>query len=157
MSRGNNVRGPTSALTEFLRESGITPTTIARRARTRVSQLQQEAGPSNTVPEQGENADTPALETREVSTIVACVHTMYRRPHRREPLMTVTTWTRKIPQSRQLRSVRSRRRQSQRTRRARERRRKAKRGTTTQTIRTPAKMLIPLCPRCGRGTCQSRQ
>lgn len=65
MSRGNNVRGPTSALTEFLRESGITPTTIARRARTRVSQLQQEAGPSNTVPEQGENADTPALETRE--------------------------------------------------------------------------------------------
>lgn len=65
MSRGNNVRGPTSALTEFLRvsvsfgvvigyvlklwrrqESGITPTTVARRARTR-EVPQPEAGPSN--------------------------------------------------------------------------------------------------------------
>ncbi|KZT18911.1 RNI-like protein [Neolentinus lepideus HHB14362 ss-1] len=46
--RGNNVRGPTSALTEFLKESGITATTIARRARTRnQDQNQQEAGPSN--------------------------------------------------------------------------------------------------------------
>lgn len=62
MSR-NNVRGPTSALTEFLRvcelydlstfwrlnhiffqESGITPTTIARRAATR--EQQPVAGPS---------------------------------------------------------------------------------------------------------------
>ncbi|KAH7890166.1 RNI-like protein [Phlebopus sp. FC_14] len=34
MSRNNNVRGPTSALTEFLRESGINPATIARRAAT---------------------------------------------------------------------------------------------------------------------------
>ncbi|KAG2066384.1 RNI-like protein [Suillus decipiens] len=32
--RGNNVRGPTSALTEFLRESGINPATIARRVAT---------------------------------------------------------------------------------------------------------------------------
>ncbi|THH34122.1 hypothetical protein EUX98_g168 [Antrodiella citrinella] len=47
MSRRNNVRGPTSALTEFLRESGITPTTIARRARTR-EVPQPVAGPSNT-------------------------------------------------------------------------------------------------------------
>ncbi|TCD69896.1 hypothetical protein EIP91_005720 [Steccherinum ochraceum] len=46
MSRRNNVRGPTSALTEFLRESGITPTTIARRARTR-EVPQPVAGPSN--------------------------------------------------------------------------------------------------------------
>ncbi|KAH8117649.1 RNI-like protein [Phellopilus nigrolimitatus] len=44
MSR-NNVRGPTSALTEFLRESGITPTLIARRAR-QTDQIPQ-AGPSN--------------------------------------------------------------------------------------------------------------
>ncbi|KAH9920184.1 RNI-like protein [Amylocystis lapponica] len=50
MSRRNNVRGPTSALTEFLRESGITPTTIARRVRTQAQtapQPQTEAGPSN--------------------------------------------------------------------------------------------------------------
>jgi hypothetical protein len=54
MSR-NNVRGPTSALTEFLRESGITPTTIARRrARAEAANANQpEAGPSNA----GQNAD----------------------------------------------------------------------------------------------------
>ncbi|KAF8891110.1 hypothetical protein CPB84DRAFT_1939292 [Gymnopilus junonius] len=52
MSR-NNVRGPTSALTEFLRDSGITPTTIARRAATRAqpqaaeqNEEQPVAGPS---------------------------------------------------------------------------------------------------------------
>ncbi|KAF5344081.1 hypothetical protein D9758_008903 [Tetrapyrgos nigripes] len=45
MSR-NNVRGPTSALTEFLRSSGITPTTVARRAATR-NQDEPVAGPSN--------------------------------------------------------------------------------------------------------------
>ncbi|KAL0070717.1 UV-damaged DNA-binding protein rad7 [Marasmius tenuissimus] len=39
----NNVRGPTSALTEFLRSSGITPSTVARRAAT---QNQPVAGPS---------------------------------------------------------------------------------------------------------------
>ncbi|KAF9218763.1 RNI-like protein [Gyrodon lividus] len=33
--RTNNVRGPTSALTEFLREAGINPATIARRVATR--------------------------------------------------------------------------------------------------------------------------
>ncbi|TFY82775.1 hypothetical protein EWM64_g1228 [Hericium alpestre] len=48
---GNNVRGPTSALTEFLRESGITATTIARRGRNanRTEQQNEEpgAGPSN--------------------------------------------------------------------------------------------------------------
>ncbi|RDB19248.1 DNA repair protein rhp7 [Hypsizygus marmoreus] len=43
----NNVRGPTSALTEFLRASGITPTTVARRAATRAQQ-QAAAGPSGT-------------------------------------------------------------------------------------------------------------
>ncbi|KAI0933361.1 hypothetical protein AcV5_005524 [Taiwanofungus camphoratus] len=48
MSRRNNVRGPTSALTEFLRESGITPTTIARRARAQsANQSPPEAGSSN--------------------------------------------------------------------------------------------------------------
>ncbi|EJF57989.1 RNI-like protein [Dichomitus squalens LYAD-421 SS1] len=53
MSRRNNaVRGPTSALTEFLRESGITPTTIARRVQTRAANEAQAAarpaaGPSN--------------------------------------------------------------------------------------------------------------
>ncbi|EPQ50665.1 RNI-like protein [Gloeophyllum trabeum ATCC 11539] len=46
--RSNNVRGPTSALTEFLRESGITATTIARRVRTQDrTEEQPEAGPSN--------------------------------------------------------------------------------------------------------------
>ncbi|KAK0230718.1 RNI-like protein [Armillaria fumosa] len=40
----NNVRGPTSALTEFLRDSGITATTIARRAATA---NRPAAGPSN--------------------------------------------------------------------------------------------------------------
>ncbi|KAI0825428.1 hypothetical protein BC629DRAFT_715 [Irpex lacteus] len=50
--RNNNVRGPTSALTEFLRESGITPTTIARRVRTREVE-QPVAGPST----EGQAAD----------------------------------------------------------------------------------------------------
>ena len=54
MSR-NNVRGPTSALTEFLRESGITPTTIARRvaAADAANANQPVAGPSNA----GQSAD----------------------------------------------------------------------------------------------------
>ncbi|KAI0782091.1 RNI-like protein [Abortiporus biennis] len=55
--RANAVRGPTSALTEFLRESGITPTTIARRVRTREVQ-QPEAGPSTAV----ESNDTDQQE-----------------------------------------------------------------------------------------------
>ncbi|KAJ7451824.1 RNI-like protein [Mycena galericulata] len=45
-----NVRGPMSALTEFLRSTGITPTTIARRVATQAQnqpQRQPEAGPSN--------------------------------------------------------------------------------------------------------------
>ncbi|KAI0713902.1 RNI-like protein [Earliella scabrosa] len=57
MSRRNNVRGPTSALTEFLRESGITPTTIARRAQTRQAQAaaaQPAAGPSNQPQQDGD-------------------------------------------------------------------------------------------------------
>ncbi|KAH9031849.1 RNI-like protein [Lactarius hengduanensis] len=48
--RRNNVRGPTSALTEFLRESGITHSLIRRRAQQQQQQQQQqqvEAGPSN--------------------------------------------------------------------------------------------------------------
>ncbi|KAF9460918.1 hypothetical protein BDZ94DRAFT_1265054, partial [Collybia nuda] len=46
MSGSNNVRGPTSALTEFLREAGITATTVARRAATR--NQEPVAGPSRT-------------------------------------------------------------------------------------------------------------
>ncbi|KAJ2928494.1 hypothetical protein H1R20_g8594, partial [Candolleomyces eurysporus] len=46
-ARNNNVRGPTSALTEFLRASGITPTTVARRAATQQGQQQAAAGLSN--------------------------------------------------------------------------------------------------------------
>ncbi|KAF7315854.1 RNI-like protein [Mycena indigotica] len=44
-----NVRGPMSALTDFLQSTGITPTTIARRAATRAAENaeQPEAGPSN--------------------------------------------------------------------------------------------------------------
>ncbi|KAI0261755.1 hypothetical protein BC834DRAFT_894448 [Gloeopeniophorella convolvens] len=42
--RRNNVRGPTSALTEFLRESGISHDLIRRRA---LQRGQPEAGPSN--------------------------------------------------------------------------------------------------------------
>ncbi|KAI0697087.1 RNI-like protein [Cerioporus squamosus] len=58
MSRRNNVRGPTSALTEFLRESGITPTTIARRAQTRQNaQAQPVAGPSNQGQEEQEDVE----------------------------------------------------------------------------------------------------
>ncbi|KAF9447166.1 RNI-like protein [Macrolepiota fuliginosa MF-IS2] len=44
MSRANNVRGPTSALTEFLRQSGIDATSIARRAATRNAGNQQQGG-----------------------------------------------------------------------------------------------------------------
>ncbi|KAF8914669.1 hypothetical protein CPB85DRAFT_1560873 [Mucidula mucida] len=47
MSRANNVRGPTSALTEFLRESGITATTVATRV-------------ANRIPRQDENTAEPA-------------------------------------------------------------------------------------------------
>ncbi|KAH9923728.1 RNI-like protein [Epithele typhae] len=68
MSRRNNVRGPTSALTEFLRESGITPTTIARRARTRqVPQDQPTAGPSNQAQgeQEGGNEDSEMAEAQE--------------------------------------------------------------------------------------------
>ncbi|KAJ6475806.1 RNI-like protein [Mycena vitilis] len=48
-----NVRGPMSALTEFLRSTGITPTTIARRVATQAqtqAQNQPEAGPSRPSP-----------------------------------------------------------------------------------------------------------
>ncbi|OAX34998.1 RNI-like protein [Rhizopogon vinicolor AM-OR11-026] len=55
--RRNNVRGPTSALTEFLRESGINPDTIARRVATQNHQAENQspsvAGPSNS----GDNAE----------------------------------------------------------------------------------------------------
>ncbi|KAG1805785.1 uncharacterized protein BJ212DRAFT_1390239 [Suillus subaureus] len=67
--RGNNVRGPTSALTEFLRESGINPTTIARRVATQnqpenQSQNPSVAGPSNS----GDNVeDAPEEEQPEES------------------------------------------------------------------------------------------
>ncbi|KAF8635566.1 hypothetical protein AX15_000216 [Amanita polypyramis BW_CC] len=47
----NNVRGPSSALTEFLRESGITPTTVARRAATRQRNSQQTQDPASQEPD----------------------------------------------------------------------------------------------------------
>ncbi|KAK7060603.1 UV-damaged DNA-binding protein rad7 [Paramarasmius palmivorus] len=63
MSRnaGNAVRGPTSALTEFLRSSGITPSTVARRAAARNQQeTQPEAGPSSAGPSnQGDEQESP--------------------------------------------------------------------------------------------------
>ncbi|KIK74472.1 hypothetical protein PAXRUDRAFT_835967, partial [Paxillus rubicundulus Ve08.2h10] len=49
--RSNNVRGSTSALTEFLREAGINPATIARRVATRdpnPTAAQPPPGPSTT-------------------------------------------------------------------------------------------------------------
>ncbi|KAK0206611.1 RNI-like protein [Desarmillaria ectypa] len=49
----NNVRGPTSALTEFLRDSGITATTIARRAATANRLV---AGPSS-APEEADDVE----------------------------------------------------------------------------------------------------
>ncbi|ESK96042.1 dna dependent atpase [Moniliophthora roreri MCA 2997] len=62
MSRnaGNAVRGPTSALTEFLRSSGITPSTVARRAATQNQRENQlEAGPSTAGPsEQGDSEES---------------------------------------------------------------------------------------------------
>ncbi|KAI1787718.1 RNI-like protein [Ganoderma leucocontextum] len=71
MSRRNNaVRGPTSALTEFLRESGITPTTIARRARTRqATQVEDQAqaaqaGPSNSNQVQQQDGDVVMEEAQ---------------------------------------------------------------------------------------------
>ncbi|TFK80509.1 RNI-like protein [Polyporus arcularius HHB13444] len=69
MSRRNNVRGPTSALTEFLRASGITPTTIARRAQTRQNaqaqaQAQPAAGPSN----QGQEEEDVQMEDAQATT-----------------------------------------------------------------------------------------
>ncbi|KAI9454146.1 RNI-like protein [Lactarius psammicola] len=58
--RRNNVRGPTSALTEFLRESGINHSFIRRRGQQQQQQQQQqqaEAGPSN-VSGSGNQEDT---------------------------------------------------------------------------------------------------
>ncbi|KAG2148764.1 RNI-like protein [Suillus clintonianus] len=64
--RGNNVRGPTSALTEFLRESGINPTTIARRVATQNQPRNQPthqsvAGPSNS----GDNVEDVPEEVQQ--------------------------------------------------------------------------------------------
>ncbi|KAI8974163.1 RNI-like protein [Trametes punicea] len=65
MSRRNNVRGPSSALTEFLRESGITPTTVARRAQARqATEAQPAAGPS-AQPQQG-TEDVEMVEAEDV-------------------------------------------------------------------------------------------
>ncbi|KAF5318044.1 hypothetical protein D9619_012123 [Psilocybe cf. subviscida] len=68
MSR-NNVRGPTSALTEFLRSQGITPTTVANRAATRnrtqqPADAQPEAGPSNAAGDDEPQAPTPRRNRR---------------------------------------------------------------------------------------------
>ncbi|PSR79176.1 hypothetical protein PHLCEN_2v7147 [Hermanssonia centrifuga] len=62
MSRNrNNIRGPTSALTEFLKESGITPTTIARRVRTREVE-RPTAGPSTSAQQENGNEGNAAAE-----------------------------------------------------------------------------------------------
>ncbi|KAG6333302.1 hypothetical protein ID866_5789 [Astraeus odoratus] len=61
--RSNNVRGPTSALTEFLRESGINPALIARRAAIQSAaqhNVQQPAGPSS-------NSTTDAVNSGDAS------------------------------------------------------------------------------------------
>ncbi|TEB16422.1 hypothetical protein FA13DRAFT_1747165 [Coprinellus micaceus] len=69
-SRNNNVRGPTSALTEFLREAGITATTIARRtASTQQGQQEQapaQAGPS-TASQQAESSAPSRRASRTAS------------------------------------------------------------------------------------------
>ncbi|KAF6758322.1 hypothetical protein DFP72DRAFT_1106852 [Ephemerocybe angulata] len=67
-SRQNNIRGPTSALTEFLRESGITPTTIARRAAQQQPQQdeQAQAGPS-TETQQNEAGPSSSRPSRTAS------------------------------------------------------------------------------------------
>ncbi|EKM54908.1 uncharacterized protein PHACADRAFT_259073 [Phanerochaete carnosa HHB-10118-sp] len=66
MRRPNNVRGPASALTEFLKESGITHTTIARRARTRqVAQPEPVAGPSRQQAGDNEAGDGDVAENAE--------------------------------------------------------------------------------------------
>ncbi|KAG6829530.1 hypothetical protein H0H92_004267 [Tricholoma furcatifolium] len=62
MSR-NNVRGPTSALTEFLRASGITATSVARR-QAEENDDQPVAGPSGTRDES--NDDNEDVEMEEV-------------------------------------------------------------------------------------------
>ncbi|KAJ7162056.1 RNI-like protein [Mycena filopes] len=58
---GRGVRGPTSALTDYLRSTGITPTTIARRVATQAA-AQAEAGPSNSRGAAEDDADMDAEE-----------------------------------------------------------------------------------------------
>lgn len=63
MSR-NNVRGPTSALTEFLREAGITATTVARRHATATAANatnQPVAGPSNAANNPGDQEENEEM------------------------------------------------------------------------------------------------
>ena len=71
MSESNNVRGPASALTEFLREVGITPTTIARRTATRNDPnglAAPAAGPSSVAQDQdGEQGEDNGDEGEETS------------------------------------------------------------------------------------------
>jgi DNA repair protein RAD7 len=73
MSRRNNVRGPTSALTEFLKENNITPTTIATRAATQ-NQPQPVAGSSNAeqanVEDEAENPTRRKRRNRAAATSV---------------------------------------------------------------------------------------
>ncbi|KAF9646610.1 RNI-like protein [Thelephora ganbajun] len=66
MVRPNNVQGPASALTDYLRETGITPATIARRARTanrpaastsRTEAQLESSGAQNAEPANGYNSD----------------------------------------------------------------------------------------------------
>ncbi|KIJ63432.1 hypothetical protein HYDPIDRAFT_113447 [Hydnomerulius pinastri MD-312] len=74
--RNNNVRGPTSALTEFLRESGINPETIARRVATR-DQNQNDGQPtaepsaSNGGEDAGQGVNGAEEESRDEETAEA--------------------------------------------------------------------------------------
>ena len=60
MSRRNNVRGPTSALTDFLQASGITTAVIRRRAATRRDP--PEEGPSNVAQDEGDRGNEDGNE-----------------------------------------------------------------------------------------------
>ncbi|KAI9066898.1 hypothetical protein FKP32DRAFT_320218 [Trametes sanguinea] len=66
MSRRNNVRGPSSALTEFLRESGITPTTVARRAQIAQPTEAPVAGPSTAPQQDAEDVDMEDAEAAQM-------------------------------------------------------------------------------------------
>ena len=82
MSSSNNVRGPASALTEFLREAGITPTTIARRTATRNNPNGlAAAGPSSSAAQdqEGEGNDDEGEERRPKKRVCATHRSISRK------------------------------------------------------------------------------